>query len=342
MVKRRVVLGWGLAASCGEPAALAAPVGTVHRVQVVVQNSKQIKQLPLILAYRLGYFRGEGLDVQLQDLPVQAHSLPNVAQFPAEVFAGTFERTVLQHAQRRPHQAFVLMSRAPQVVLGVSPNALPGHATLKDLVGCSIGVAASGTLSHRVARLMLLRAGLRPTDVNFVEVANADRALEAFHLGEIDALSYTDPVITRLELGGVIRVVSDTRGLRDSDHVFGGPVLCSCLSASREYVEQNGEVCQALTNGVVKALKWLHTATPSDLTTHVPESHMGGDRAVFLAAFNKSRETLATDGTIPLQGPVNVIRALDRLQLNLSLAGVVPAETYTNRFAQRAKAQFKV
>lgn len=342
MVKRRVVLGWGLAASCGAPLVQAAPVSGAQRVQVVVQGSNQIKQLPLILAQRLGYFRAEGVDVQLQDLPPRAHTLPNAAQFPAEVFAGTFERTILQHAQRKPHQAFVLMSRAPQVVLGVSPASLPGHATLKDLVGCSVGVAASGTLSHRVARLMLLRAGLRPTDVNFVEVANADRALVAFHIGEIDALSYTDPVITRLELGGVIRVISDTRGLRDSDHVFGGPVLCTCLSASREYVEQNPEVCQALTNGVVKALKWLHTATPSDLITHVPESHMGGDRAVFLAAFNKSRETLATDGTIPLQGPVNVIRALERLQLNLSLAGVVPAETYTNRFAQRAKAQFKV
>lgn len=342
MVKRRVVLGWGLAASCGMPAVLAAPAGPLQRVNVVVQNPRQIKQLPLILALRLGYFRAEGLDVQLTELPRHAWMLNTLVQYPAEVFAGTFERTVLQHANRRPHQAFVLMSRGPQVVLGVSPTAVPGHATVRDLAGCSIGVFASGSLGHRVARLVLLRAGLRLTDVNFVEVPDAERALEAFHTGEIDAVSYTDPLITRLEQDGVIRVISDTRGLRGSDHVFGGPVLCTCLSAPTEFIERHPAICQGLANGVVRALKWLHTATPSDLITHVPESHMWGDRAVFLAAFSKCRETLATDGVIPPEGPMNVMRALDRLQLDLPLAGVQPAQTFTNRFSQRAKTVFKV
>jgi NitT/TauT family transport system substrate-binding protein len=342
MVKRRLLLVAGLAASCSMPAVSFASSGRLTPVRVVVQNPYQIKQLPLLLAERLGYFRSEGLDIEWQAVPASSHTLDLLARWPADVFAGTFERTVMQHVQHQPHRAFVLMSRAPQVVLGVPTATWPLRAGVQDLVGGSIGVAASGALSHRVARWILMRGGLRGTDVNFVELPDAARAMEAFTLGEIDAISYTDPLITRLEQGGFIRVISDTRSLRESEQVFGGPVLCTCLSASDAFIDQHPEVCQALANAVVRALKWLHTATPSDLIAHVPAQFMGGDRGLFLAALNKSRQTLATDGLIPALGPINVMKALDRLQLNLPLSKIDPAATYTNRFAQKAKAQFQV
>lgn len=313
-----------------------------QRVQVVVQNGEQIKQLPLFLAHHLGYFDAEGLDVVLVPLPAHVHSLDAVLGLPADVFAGSFERTALLHARGQAARAFVALAYAPQVALGMSPAALPPQAPWSDLVGARIGVPALGSLSHRVAQLILMRAGLKPTDVHFVEVPTAASAMAAFRAGTIEGLSHTDPVITELEPKGMMRLVSDTRLLRTSQQVFGGNIVCACLSASESFVASQPEVVQGLTNGVVRALKWLQTATPLDLVSHLPAGAWWADRALFLKAFNWSRDTLAPDGQIPDEAPLNVLRAMQRLALNPPLERIHAPATYTNAFVNRARQQFKV
>ena len=311
-------------------------------VRVVVQNGEQIKQLPLFLAHHLGYFVAEGLDVTLVPLPRHVQTLESVLALPADVFAGSFERTALLHARGQPARAFVALAYAPQVALGVSPAALGPQAPLTDLVGARIGVSAHGSLSHRVAQLILMRSGLKPTDVHFVEVPTAEAALAAFRSGAIEALSHTDPLITGLEQRGMIRLVSDTRVLRQSQQVFGGSVICACLSADERFLERQPEVVQGLTNGVVRALKWLQTATPMDLVNHLPAGAWWTDRALFLKAFTLSRDTLAPDGQIPDDAPLNVLRAMQRLAVHPPLELVSAAATYTNAFVSRARQQFKV
>jgi NitT/TauT family transport system substrate-binding protein len=337
--RRALVLAGALSAL---PGVRAQPGSGLRPVVLVTQALHQIKQLPLLLAHRLGYFAAEGLDVGFRSLPPTLRTLAEAADYPADVFAGSFERTLYLNAKGRAEQAFVQISRSPQVVLGTSVRSLPVTAGLKDLYGASVGIQASGSLSHRIAQLVLLRGGVQPSDVNFVELPSVPLALQAFHEGRIEALCYTDPAITRLEKEGLLRVIADTRTLRDSDHIFGGPVVCTCLSASPGYIARYPDVVQGLTNGVVRALKWLQTAGPSDLVRHVPEPSLNGDRALFLEAFNRSRETLAPDGTFPAEGPANVLRALSKLDLPQDWSGVDVNESYTNRFALKARVQYRV
>jgi len=340
--QRRALVLAGALSAVGAPWVLAQPRSGVRSVTMVTQGLHQIKQLPLFLAHRLGFFASEGLDVTFRPLPTGMRTLAEVADVPADVFAGTFERTLYLNALGRNEQAFVQISRSPQVVLGTSVRAMPLTAGLKDLYGANVGVQASGSLSHRIAQLILMRGGLQPHDVHFVELPSVPEALEAFHEGRIEALSYTDPAITRLEREGLLRVIADTRTLRDSDQIFGGPVVCTCLSSSQAYIARHPDVVQGLTHGVVRALKWLQTAGPSDLVRHIPESSMHGDRALFLSAFSRSRETLAPDGTFPPTGPANVLRALGKLELPLDWSGVNVNESFTNRFALKARTHFRV
>ncbi len=341
-MQRRGLLAAGLGGALVYGAATFSSAESLRPVTVLVQAGEQIKQWPVVLAKRLGYFADEGLDVQLQPVSPTLRTLHDVAALPATVFAGTFERTLYLNAQGKAHQAFVLMSRSPQVALGFSVSQLPPNATLADLVGGTVGVAASGSLGHRIAQLALLKSGLKLHDVHFVEMPEPEAALRAFYRGELEALSYTDPLITRLERMGGVRLMADTRTLRDTEALFGGPVACTCLSAPVEFIEREPQTVQALTHGIVRALKWLHTAGPQDLMRHMPEHWQFADLGVYIAAFNRSRETLAVDGTFAPQAARNMLRALDRLRLPLALEGVDPEACYTNRFAQRAKAKFRV
>jgi NitT/TauT family transport system substrate-binding protein len=159
--------------------------------------------------------------------------------------------------------------------------------------------------------------------------------------GQIDAISNIDPVMTMLEQKGDIRIIADTRTLKGTLAVFGGPMPAACLYAPAEFLQKNPNTAQALTNAIVHALKWLQTAGPSDIIKTVPETYLLGDRALYLASFDKVREAIAVDGLIPEEGGQTALRALASFDATLKADKIDLSKTFTNQFAARAKARFK-
>jgi NitT/TauT family transport system substrate-binding protein len=107
------------------------------------------------------------------------------------------------------------------------------------------------------------------------------------------------------------------------------------------FVQKNPRTVQALANAIVHALKWLQTAGPSDIVKIVPESYFLGDRAAYLAAFNKAREAISPDGLVPEEGPKTALTALGRFDSVVKTAKIDLAKTYTNDFARRAKERYR-
>jgi NitT/TauT family transport system substrate-binding protein len=225
--------------------------------------------------------------------------------------------------------------------VGVSTKAMPHYKTLADLRGRKIGVSSPGSSTNMVANMVLARGGLKASDVSFVGVGTGLGALTALRSGQIDAMSNTDPVMTMLEQKGDVRIISDTRTLKGTSEVFGGPMPSGCLYAPAEFVQKNPITCQALANAIVHGLKWLQTAGPSDIIKTVPEGYLLGDRALYLAAFGKVREAIATDGLIPEEGARTAVRALATFDPSIRPERIEIAKTYTNDFARRAKDKFK-
>jgi NitT/TauT family transport system substrate-binding protein len=225
--------------------------------------------------------------------------------------------------------------------MGVSPKTMPHYKTVADLKGKKIGISAPGSSTNMVANLILSRAGIQAGDVSFIGVGTAASALTALRSGQIDAMSNVDPVMTMLEQKGEIRIIADTRTLKGTIEVFGGVMPAGCLYASVEFIQKNPNTVQALTNAMVHSLKWLQTAGPSDIIKTVPEAYLLGDRALYLAAFNKVREAISPDGMIPEEGPRTAARALASFDATIKVGKIELAKTYTNEFAKKAKERFK-
>jgi NitT/TauT family transport system substrate-binding protein len=85
----------------------------------------------------------------------------------------------------------------------------------------------------------------------------------------------------------------------------------------------------------------LQTAGPSDIIKTVPEAYLLGDRALYLASFNKVREAISTDGMIPDEGPRTAVKVLASFDPAIKLEKIELAKTYTNAFARKAKERFK-
>jgi NitT/TauT family transport system substrate-binding protein len=328
-------------------AAVAAPAlraqGKVEKpkLAIAVGGKAAFYYLPLTISEQLGYFKSEGLDVEISDFAGGAKALQALMGNSADVVAGAYEHTINMQARNQIIQEFVLMGRAPQIALGVSTKTLPHYKGLADLRGKKIGVSAPGSSTNMVASLVLSRAGIKPNDVSYVGVGTGAAALTAVRSGQIDAICNTDPVMTMLEQKGDVRIVSDTRTLKGTQEVFGGPMPAACFYAHADFIKNNPNTCQALANAIVHGLKWLQTAGPSDIIKTVPESYLLGDRALYLASFNKVREAIALDGMMPEDGPKTALKALASFEPSVKPDRIDLSKTYTNEFARRAKEKFK-
>jgi NitT/TauT family transport system substrate-binding protein len=329
------------AASLGAPMLHAQARLEKTKVSIAVGGKAAFYYLPLTISEQLGYFKAEGLDVEISDFAGGAKALQALVGGSADVVSGAYEHTINMQAKNQHIKAFVLQGRAPQIAVGVSTKAVPNYRGLADLRGKKIGVSAPGSSTNMVANLVLSRAGIKASEVSYVGVGTAAGALAALRSGQIDAMSNTDPVMTMLEQKGDVKIISDTRTLKGTQEVFGGPMPAACFYTNSDFVQKNPNTCQALANAIVHGLKWLQTAGPSDIIKTVPEGYLLGDRALYLASFNKVREAIALDGIIPDEGARTALRALASFDPAVKADRIDLSQTYTNEFARRAKDKFK-
>ena len=336
---------WGAAAAAllGQGLAHAQQRPEKPRLTLALGGKTALYYLPLTIAEQLKYFSAEGLEVDLQDHAGDSLAQQALLQGQADLAAGGFERVILLRQHGVNCRAFAALGRAPQLVFAVNARTLPNFKHLVQLKGRRVGVTALEATSHWFARMLLARAGVSPADVEFVGVGTSTAAVGALREGRIDAISDIDPVMTQLELRGDIRVVADTRSLRGTQELYGGPMPGGCVYAPQAFVVRYPNTAQAVANAVVRALKWLQTAGPSDIVRAVPESYMYGDRAIYLAALEKAREALSPDGMAAEEGVATAHRVVAQYPNgSAAVRSQAPGTTYTNDFARRAKAKFQV
>jgi NitT/TauT family transport system substrate-binding protein len=311
------------------------------KVTIAVGGKNLFYYLPLTIAERLGYFKDEGLDVEILDFAGGAKALQALVGGSVDVVSGAYEHTINMQAKGQNIQAFVLQGRAPQITLAYSTKKLPNYQSISDLKGKKIGVTAPGSSTSIMASFLLEKGGLKPSDVSFIGVGTGPGAVAAMRSGQLDAICNLDPVITMLTASNDIKIISDTRTLKDTKNVYGGPMPAAVLYTQRSFIDKNPNTTQALTNAMVRALKWLATAGPSDIVKTVPESYLLGDRSLYLAAWQGSKEAISPDGIMPLEGPPTALKTLASFEKDMADKKIDLSKTYTNAFAIKANQKYK-
>ena len=311
------------------------------KIVMSVDGKASFAYLPLTIADQLGFFRDEGLDLQINDYADAAAAAQSMLAGSADVCSGSFERTLSLQSKNQMVRAFVLQSRTPQIAFAMSTRNLTASASMVDLRGKKVGVVALDSAASLMTHLLLVKAGLNAQDVSLIPVGSSATAFNAMRTGQIDALCGSDPAMTMLEQKGDVKIISDTRTLRGTADLFGGSMPSACIYASSDFVLKNPNTCQAVTHAIVHSLKWLQTAGPGDIIKAVPDSYLLGDRALYLASFNKIRQCFSLDGFLPEDGPLTALKALSRFDTSLQQAKIDVKNTYTNVFAARSRERFK-
>lgn len=309
------------------------------KVSIAVGGKASFYYLPLSIAEFKGFYKAEGLDVEISDFAGGSRALAAVVGGSADVVSGAYEHTINLQQKGQMFQAFVLQGRAPQMAIGVSSKTMAGYKSVTDLKGKKIGVSAPGSSTNMMASYLLASAGLKAGDVSFVGVGTGAGAVTALRSGQIDAISNVEPVMTMLQQSGDIRIVADMRTMKGTQDFLGGPMPAACLYAPLTFVQKYPNTAQALASAIIRANRWIESVGPSELIRTVPESYLLGDRGIYLATFNAIRDSISRDGLIPDEGSKTALKLLESSTPKWDKTKVDLAKTYTNEFAKKALAK---
>lgn len=302
-------------------------------VVIAVGGISGMYYLPLALADRLGYFKAEGLNVEIADFAGGSKALQAMMGGSADVTAGGFDHVITLQARGQNVQSFVLMLTVPAIELGMVTSKVGSYRSAKDLKGMKIGVTAPGSTTHMFVNRMLKLAGLAPDDVAIIGIGSGPTAVAAVRAGQVDALANVEPVISMLEHFGAIKVVAESITEQGSKAIFGDKLPSGCLYSKQEFIQKYPNTVQALANAIVRALKWLQRSSPDDVAKAVPKEYLLGEPEVYLTALRKSLPTYSPDGAFSSSAVQAFIEVLGSFDPNVkAAAGLDVRRTYDNKF----------
>ena len=329
------IIGALLALAVSATAALAQVAGIEKpKLTIGVGGKSLLYYLPLTIAEKKGFFKEQGLDVEILDFAGGSKSLQALVGGSVDVVAGAYEHTIRMQAKGQDIRATIELGRFPAIVVAVKKGVK--YETPADFKGMKIGVTAPGSSTNMMMNFVLAKAGLTPQDVSFIGVGSAASAVASVRNGQLDAVSHLEPVITMLERSGDIRVLYDTRTEAGTRELFGGSNPAAVIYTKKSFMDANPNTMQAVVNAEYKALQWMKTARPEDIAATVPEEYLLGDKALYIAAYEHSRASYSLTGMIDPAGMKSAADMLTRFDPELKDAKVDLANTFDGRFAKKA------
>ncbi|WP_375458034.1 ABC transporter substrate-binding protein [uncultured Enterovirga sp.] len=292
--------------------------------------------LPLTVAERKGFFKEEGLTVEINDFGGGAKSLQSLIGGSVDVVTGAYEHTIRMQAKGQMIQAVCELGRFPAIAVAVRKEKAGEIKSPADFKGRRIGVTAPGSSTAILAQFAMVKAGLKPNDAAFIGIGGGAGAVAAMIKGEIDVISHLDPVIAKLEEDGLISTLIDTRTEAGTKALFGGSNPAAVVYLKSDFVSANPNTVQRLVNAHVKALKWLAAATPEQVADLVPTEYHLNDKPLYLKAVKNSLESYSRSGLVPQGGQESVLDMLRTIDPELAGAKIDLAQTFNGSFVRRA------
>jgi NitT/TauT family transport system substrate-binding protein len=307
----------------------------------IATASLGLPYLPLIIAQQRKYFADEGLEVEIAAFAGGSKALQSLMGGSSDVASGAYSNTLTMAAKGQKLIYFATQVRYPALTIAVSRRVADRYKSPADLKGMKIGVSAPGSSTHMIVSHLLGKSGLTSDDVSIIGVGTSAAAVAAIEKGEIDAIINSDPVMTKLETDNAIRVIAETRTRQGTEELFGGPYPEAGLYATADFIAKNPNTIQALTNAIVRAELWMQKATVDDIAANVPAEYMLGEKDLYLASYQKMRESHAPDGAITKEGAQIVLNVLAAFLPEVKAANIKVQDTYDNRFVEAALKKFQ-
>jgi len=323
------------AAPPGQPGGAAASGGSSSKVTIGIGGQTLLTYLPTTLAQELGYYKDEGLNVELQDLQGGSKALTAMIGGSTNVTSGYYEHTIQMQAKNQPIKAFVDMGRSSGLVLLVAPKNEGKIKTIADLKGKNVGVTAPGSSTDMFIKYLLAKNGMQKTDAAVSAIGAGSSAVAAMEQGQVDAAVMLEPDVSVLKkrMGHDPLILEDVRSADGLKEVFDADAWpSSSLYAKAEWLDANKETAGKLAKAIKRTLEFIAGHSGEEIAAKMPEKFAGGDKALYAAVIEDLKKTLSKDGAFTENGVQAVLKTQQVANPDVGNKDIKLADTYTNDF----------
>lgn len=293
---------------------------------------------PMYAAINNGYFKEEGLEIDLSTAQGSDKSMQQVLSNNADIGFGGPEQVVYINNQGREDYP-VLFSTLTQTdgSFLVSRTAEPNF-TWESLKGKTIIGGRPGGMPQMTLEYVLKNHGLEPgVGVNFVTNLDYTATAAAFKAGTGDYVALFEPTASVLENDGSGYIVS-------SIGKEAGQIAYTGYFSSKSYMDSNVATIQAFTNAIYKGQLWVEQNSDEEVSKTIASFFPGTDESI-IASVVKNYRSAGSFATTPVVSESNLTNLMNIIQsYDSSLIPTRPSfdKIVNNEFANNAVKNVKL
>ena len=316
-------------AGCGSPKVRIANAGA----------GLQTWCMPMTLAATLGFYKEEGVAVELENMPSSVKALQALVGGSVDVVGLPYPQAIQMAANGQRVRSFFIMNRRDTKVLLVSPSANGRIRRAEDLRGELVGVSAPGTITDLWMRYYLANHGVPDSEYRTVAIGIGAPAFAAIESGRVAAAGVAGgDHFHLLRRHPELRILVDTNtpeGMRES---YGGDTFAGgAISAKQEWLDRNPDAARRLARALRRAQQWIVTHTPEEIREKLPEGFRSRDAGVDIEILRWSQGFYTDGGAMPKGAPEAMRKMLDATVENVRNARIDLAATWTDEYLPEGK-----
>jgi NitT/TauT family transport system substrate-binding protein len=328
MSKRNFLYAATLAIVLGSTSSAMA----AEKISLMVGGIEKIIYLPAKLAEQLGYFKEQGLDVELLSEPAGVEAENELLAGAVQGVVGFYDHSIDLQVKGKFVESVVQFSQAPGEVELVSSKMADQIKSPADFKGKSLGVTGLGSSTNFLTQYLAVKNGVPLGQFTSVPVGAGNTFIAAMQQGKIDAGMTTEPTISRLLKTGEAKILIDMRSPDATRMALGGVYPAACLYMQTEWVEQHKEETQKLANALVKTLHYIATHSAEEIAAQMPKDYYAGDKDLYINALATGKLMFTADGVMPADGPPTVLTVLSTFDKTAKGKTIDLSKTFTTSF----------
>jgi NitT/TauT family transport system substrate-binding protein len=334
MSLRRSLAGWSALVLCAGMLA-SLPALAADKITIIVGGIEKQIYLPAKLAEQLGYFKEQGLDVELINTKAGVDAENELVAGGVQAVVGFYDHTIDLQSKGKYILSIVQFSQAPGEVEMVSTK----HPDIKspaDFKGKTLGVTGLGSSTDFLTRYLATRAGLKAGDYSLLGVGAGNTFIAAIKQDQIQAGMTTEPTISTLIANGDAKILVDMRTIEATKAALGGTYPAASLYVQADWLAKHKEEAQKLANALVKTLHFIATHSAEEIADKMPKDYYAGNKKIYVEGLRTGKSMFTTDGRMPAGGPETVLKVQQAFSKTVQGKTIDLAKTYTTEFVDAA------
>jgi NitT/TauT family transport system substrate-binding protein len=209
-------------------------------------------QVPLMAAIDKGFFREQGIEVELKSIPASGDRL--AALTAGSVGFSNLGRVAVIEAMARENRSFYFFANIDDSPGNEGCWVRPGFNSFTDLRGKKV---AANTSAEITMNGLLANVGMTEKDVQFVNLPGPEMAV-ALAKSDVDAACVWEPLLSNVKKavpdGKLLGLDSDTPGFKQ----FGTMASPDIMIISRQLVDMQPDLAGKLTNAIFAGVQYAN------------------------------------------------------------------------------------